>query len=72
MTVGPFSKCAGVRVSGYWKGYPCGALTGLTHKGKHYCAAHYSIARNAPEKFALALDCLRRREAKERKKHNAS
>jgi len=37
-------KCAGIRSSGYWKGYRCGAVPKYEHKGKRYCANHYAVA----------------------------
>lgn len=44
-------NCAGIRVSGYWKGYPCGAIAKYEHNGKHYCQSHYAVAVNDPSKF---------------------
>lgn len=36
-------KCAGHRVSGYWKGYPCGAVPKYKKKGKWWCKNHLPL-----------------------------
>lgn len=59
-------KCSGVQVSGYWKGYSCGAVPVAKFKGKSYCATHRTIAEIAPGRFEKALAsyarALRRRD----------
>lgn len=37
-------KCNGYKSSGYWKGYPCGAVAKYTVAGKRYCANHAAVA----------------------------
>jgi len=49
-------KCEGVKVSGYWKGWPCvNDAEYETADGKHYCHAHYAIGLNHPERFEKAI-----------------
>jgi len=37
-------KCNGYRVSGYWKGWPCGAVAKYkADDGKMYCGQHYAM-----------------------------
>lgn len=38
------AKCAGHRVSGYWKGYACGARPSIQWKGHWYCKNHVPYA----------------------------
>lgn len=45
------AKCSGIRVSGYWKGSPCGAIAKYELNGKNYCQSHWAIAVNNPERF---------------------
>ena len=33
-------RCSGIRTSGYWKGYPCGASANYEKGGAWYCANH--------------------------------
>lgn len=33
-------QCNGIKKSGYWKGYPCGAIPTHFHEGKWYCKNH--------------------------------
>jgi hypothetical protein len=33
-------KCAGTKQTGYWKGYPCGAVGKYKRSEKWYCANH--------------------------------
>ena len=47
-------KCNGVRTSGYWRGYPCGAEPVAMFDGKWYCASHCTTAMHSPHKFAEA------------------
>ena len=48
-------SCEGVRVSGYWKGFPCGNNAEFTTPdGRHYCHAHYAIGLYHPERFEKA------------------
>ena len=37
--------CAGHRVSGYWKGYPCGAVAKYFKNGKWWCKNHLPLER---------------------------
>jgi len=48
--------CNGIQVSGYWKGYPCGASAKFkASDGKMYCHSHYAVAENNPERFTKAI-----------------
>jgi hypothetical protein len=47
-------KCAGVNISGYRLGDPCGAVAKYAHKGRYYCAAHKTIAVKEPGRFKRA------------------
>jgi hypothetical protein len=38
-----FHKCSGYRTSGYWKGYPCGAVAHYQKDGKWWCKNHLPI-----------------------------
>ena len=40
-------KCASVRMSWPWKGYPCGAAAKYELGGLWYCGAHYAKAAEA-------------------------
>ena len=33
-------SCEGVRLSGYWRGWPCGAAPTIERDGHHYCPNH--------------------------------
>lgn len=55
-------KCAGVRVSGYWRGWPCNAVGTVEHKGRHYCGPHYAVAVKTPEQFVSASEAHERAE----------
>jgi len=33
--------CNGINLSGYWKGYKCGAVAKYSFEDKGYCANHY-------------------------------
>ena len=43
--------CAGVNLSGYWKGHSCGAIAKFKHEGKDYCSPHFAVAVNDPQRF---------------------
>ena len=36
-------KCSAVRVSGYWKGTPCGSVPMVEKDGQYYCKNHVPI-----------------------------
>lgn len=48
-------KCAGVKVSGYWRGYSCGAVAKCALRGKSYCGTHLAVARDEPARFKAAI-----------------
>lgn len=54
-------NCSGVKVRGYWRGYPCGAVAKHTLRGKHYCGSHLAIARDDPKQFKEAIKAEERR-----------
>ena len=54
-------SCAGVKLSGTGRGTPCGAVAPYTLRGKSYCAAHRTIAAEAPGEFTAARATLGRR-----------
>lgn len=58
------TKCAGVKLSGYWRGYPCHSVPVDFVKGKPYCALHCYTAANEPERFEKARAAGLKREAK--------
>ncbi|MGA2160076.1 MAG: hypothetical protein ABSG90_12800 [Dehalococcoidia bacterium] len=37
-------KCAGIRSSWPWKGYPCGAFGKYLFREKWYCGTHFAVA----------------------------
>jgi hypothetical protein len=65
-------KCSGVDVSGYRKGEPCGAYAKFEFKGKHYCAAHRTIAQKEPGRFKTAITCWERAELRRIRKQRAT
>jgi hypothetical protein len=60
----PPPKCAGVRLSGYWKGWSCGARPTVEHEGRGYCAGHYTVAVYQPHRFEEAKMCRLRAETR--------
>jgi hypothetical protein len=64
-------KCAGVDVSGYRKGESCGAFAKYAHKGRHYCAAHKTIAMKEPGRFKAATLCWEKAELRRIRKQRA-
>lgn len=52
-------SCAGFRVSGYWKGYPCGAVAKYELNGKWYCANHLVVAQMDAEDMKRILKRVR-------------
>lgn len=55
-------KCRGVRLTGVWRGYSCGAPGKVQHLGQWFCANHILVRTTAPEKFDEAIAYRRRRE----------
>jgi len=48
------SKCNGIRVSGYRKGYPCGAVAKYKGPdGKMYCHSHFAVISQEPNRMKL-------------------
>lgn len=54
-------SCSGVKLSGGCRGTPCGAVAPYTLRGKSYCAAHRTIAAEAPGEFVAARATLGRK-----------
>lgn len=54
-------SCYGVKLSGTGRGTPCGAVASYTLRGKSYCAAHRTIAGEAPGEFVAARATLGRK-----------
>lgn len=64
--------CAGVRVSGYYKGWQCGAQGDrLIWRKKAYCPAHYLVAKNCPDKFDKARLCAAKQQERTERKQAA-
>jgi hypothetical protein len=42
--------CSGYRTSGYWKGYPCGAIPKYFKFGKWWCKNHLPLGEVMEEK----------------------
>lgn len=54
-------SCSGVKLSGTGRGTPCGAVAPYKLRGKSYCAAHRTIAAEAPGEFVAARATLGRK-----------
>jgi len=47
-------RCAACKVSGYWKGFPCGNEGKFEGPdGKWYCYAHIGLAIKEPERLVV-------------------
>jgi len=61
-------KCQGVKLSAYWKGYPCGNNAQFTTQdGRHYCHAHFAVGVHTPERFEKAKMLLEKRLEREKR-----
>lgn len=59
-------KCRGVRLTGIWRGYSCGAAGVIQHtRGRWYCANHIHVKLSAPEKFKEVVAARKRRDKQE-------
>jgi hypothetical protein len=60
------SRCDGVNVAGYWKGYPCCNDAKHEHHGNKYCGIHLSIAIAQPGRMEKCAEQLAKRKSKEK------
>jgi hypothetical protein len=57
------AKCAGVCLTGWLRGKPCGAAPVVQFEGKFYCAPHLLVAETNPAKFEKAKKSWAKRRA---------
>jgi hypothetical protein len=61
------TRCDGVNVAGYWKGYPCANSGQHEHEGKTYCSVHLAIELKQPGRMAKCAAALAARREREKR-----